>query len=318
MKSVHEPVLLHEVVEYLAGARGLELGAASLEQGERSTENKANPLWYLDGTLGGAGHAQAIAHVFNGNLNIVGLDRDLEAIARAKETLQGKAKRVILENEDFRNLDKVLDKHSIAKVDLILLDLGISSDELDASGKGFTFRKDEPLLMTMGDPKTYLFTAKDIVNNWQEEDIANVIFAYGEERYGRRIARKIIEYREKKRFETSGEFAEFVKLAVPSFYRHGKIHPATKTFQALRIAVNDELNAIKEGLKKGFEHLNKGGRMAVISFHSLEDRIVKEFYKEKAEDQGAILTKRPISPSAQEIAENPRSRSAKLRVIEKR
>ena len=301
MPSVHEPVLLHEIVENFT----------SFNKGV----NKV--VWYLDGTLGGAGHALAIAQLFKGKLGIIGLDQDLEAIKRGKEALQGKAEKLILENENFRNLNKVLEKNDISKVDLILLDLGISSDELNNSGRGFTFQKDEPLLMTMGDPVTYPFTAKDIVNSWEEEVIANIIFGYAEERFARRIAKNIINYRLKKKIETSLELSEIVRMSVPGFYKRGKLNPATKTFQALRIAVNDELNSLKEGLKEGYEHLEEGGRMAVISFHSLEDRIVKEFYKEKAKDGALIVTKKPIRPSNEEVAINPRSRSAKLRILEK-
>ncbi len=300
MESIHTPVLLHEIVA------------------EFRKNNDSKQVWYLDGTLGGAGHAAAIAEAFGTHLNIIGLDRDPHAIERARGTLKGKAQQLILECQSFRSLDEVLAKHSIAGVDLILLDLGISSDELDNSGKGFTFLKDEPLLMTMGDPETYPFTAKDIVNGWEEEDIANVIFGYGEERFARRIAKAIITYRDKKQIETSGELAEVVKSSVPGFYRRGKIHPATRTFQGLRIAVNDELNALKDGLRKGYEHLNENGLMAVISFHSLEDRIVKDFNKEKGIEGAHIITKKPIRPSAQEIAENPRSRSAKLRILQKK
>ena len=308
--SVHVPVLLHEILE-------------AFGQIPNSKHQDTN-LWYLDGTLGGAGHAIAMANASlksqSKKLNIIGLDRDNQAIARAGEILKGKVERLILENEDYRNLDKVLDKNQIQKVDFILLDLGVSSDELDNSGRGFTFQKDEPLWMTMGDPATYPFTAKDIVNNWKEEDIANVIFGYGEDRYARRIAKRIVGYREKKKIETTMELAEIVKGAVPSFRSFSKkpIHPATKTFQALRIAVNDELGALRMGLNKGFTVLAPGGRMAVISFHSLEDRIVKEFFKDKKETgEGNILTKKPVIAGPQELAENPRSRSAKLRIIEK-
>jgi len=301
--SVHVPVLLHEIVEAF----------------------KPKYHWYLDGTLGGAGHALVLAEQFEKHtdrkLNIIGLDRDPQAIARAERLLKARTDKLILENEDYRNLDKVLNKHHIHAVNFILLDLGISSDELDNSGRGFTFQKDEPLLMTMGDPSKYPFTAKEIVNGWKEEDIANVIFGYGEDRYARRIAKRIVDYRLKKKIETTMELAEIVKGAVPSFRSFGKktIHPATKTFQALRIAVNDELGALKEGLSKGFEKLHPGGRMAVISFHSLEDRIVKEFFKAKKDaGQGNILTKKPVTAGPQELAENPRSRSAKLRIIEKK
>jgi len=301
-KSIHEPVLLHEVVEYINNTIGRGLPSA---------------IWYLDGTLGGAGHALAIAKFLKGNLNIIGLDRDQQAVDRAEKILKGQCKKLILKCENYRNLDKVLEQDGISKLDLILLDLGISSDELDNSGRGFTFKKDEPLLMTMGDPSKYPFTAKDIINNWDEEVIADIIFGYGEERFARRITRAIINYRQKKQIETSGELAELVKMSVPVFYKKGKIDPATKTFQALRIAVNDELGALREGLKNGYDSLNNGGRMAVISFHSLEDRIVKDFYKEKIKDGAKVITKKPITASDQEIAENPRSRSAKLRVIEK-
>jgi len=330
--SVHIPVLLHEVVEGLAVSRDRRREPVSPDASqsevkgdtavaERSRWNEAP--WYLDGTLGGAGHALAIAQAFKGSINIIGLDRDPQAIERAKgrftihdsRSTNGK---VILECESFRNLDKILDKHAVRSVDMILLDLGISSDELENSGRGFSFMKDEPLLMTMGDPARYPFTAKDIVNGWKEEDIANVIFAYGEERFARRIAKAIVAYREKKSIETTLELAEIVKTAVPGFTRRSKINPATKTFQALRIAVNDELVALKEGLSKGYGRLNPGGRIAVISFHSLEDRIVKDFFRGKTADGGAVLiNKKPITASPQELAENPRSRSAKLRIIEK-
>jgi 16S rRNA (cytosine1402-N4)-methyltransferase len=304
--SVHKAVLLHEVVD----------GLVPKERQKTGSLKRTNV--YLDGTLGGAGHALAIAKALDGKLDvIIGLDRDQLALDRAKITLKNQSKNLILQNENFRNLDSVLSKHQISKVDIILLDLGISSDELDNSKHGFTFQKDEPLLMTMGDPEKYPFTAKDIVNKWDEEVIANIIFGYAEEKFARRIARAIVSYREKKAIESTMELAELVKISVPGFYRRGRIHPATKTFQALRIAVNDELGALKEGLKKGYEVLNKGGRFAVISFHSLEDRIVKEFFKEKLNDEAIIITKKPITAKEQEILENPRSRSAKLRVLEK-
>ncbi|MES2314427.1 MAG: 16S rRNA (cytosine(1402)-N(4))-methyltransferase RsmH [Patescibacteria group bacterium] len=330
--TVHVPVLLHEILEtfrqevgsWKSGVRGDASSGSRLPASGTS-------FWYIDGTLGGAGHALALAKEFQkimaegahtgAKLNVIGFDRDDQAIARAEESLKGLSDKLILENENYRNLDVILGKHGVPAVDFILLDLGISSDELDNSGRGFTFLKDEPLLMTMGDPVKHPFTAKDIVNGWKEEDIANVIFGYGEDRYARRIAKKIVEYREKTEIKTTMELAEIVKSAVPKQFRSfGKktIHPATKTFQGLRIAVNDELGALKEGLTKGYAHLAPGGRMAVISFHSLEDRIVKEFFKEKKETGNAhILTKKPVTAVPQEIAENPRSRSAKLRIIEK-
>lgn len=298
--SVHVAVLLHEIIGYLA------------DQPEHSPD-----IIYLDGTLGGAGHARAIADAYQGKLTIIGLDRDPVAVKRAAITLAGRSGKVILEHEDYRNLDAVLDRHGISAVDRILLDLGISSDELEVSGRGFSFQRDEPLMMTMNDPAAHAFTARDIVNGWEESTLADIIFAYGEEKYARRIARAIVTYRLKTPIETSGELAEVVKSAVPAFYRRGKIHPATRTFQALRIAVNDELGALREGLQKGFSRLKAGGRMAVISFHSLEDRIVKDFFKVQAKAGARILTKKPVTAGPEERAENPRARSAKLRVIQK-
>jgi 16S rRNA (cytosine1402-N4)-methyltransferase len=337
-QSIHEAVLLQEVVEGLITRHDLLAPQVSpslrkAQVGEiASAKRPEQTPWYLDGTLGGAGHALAIIEAVKaggGKLNMIGLDDDAVAIERGREILQGQSDmgnvgKVILENDNFRNLDKALDKNGIAKVDMILMDLGFSSDELESSGRGFSFMKDEPLLMTLGDPAKYPFTARDIVNGWDENVIADIIYGYGEERFARRIARAVISYREKKHIETSMELAEIVKSAVPAFARRGKTHPATKTFQALRIATNDELNALKEGLVKGYERLNigdgpgEGGRMAIISFHSLEDRIVKEFFRKMASENGSlILTKKPTRPSAQELAENPRSRSAKLRIIQK-
>ncbi len=297
MATVHIPVLVEEVL------KGLKQEGSFI---------------YLDGTLGGGGHARAIAEATQGNLTIIGLDRSPEAIKEAEISLKGIATKLILVNESFRNLDTVLDSNGIKEVDRILLDLGLSSDELDNSKKGFTFMKDEPLLMTMGDPAQYPFTAETIVNDWDEEVIANIIFGYAEDRFARRIAKGIVNYRTKKKIETSGELAEIVKSSVPGFARRGKIHPATKTFQALRIAVNEELIALKEGLVKGYDRLASDGIMAVISFHSLEDRIVKEFFKEKAGKDNVVISKKPITASDQEILNNPRSRSAKLRILEKK
>lgn len=171
--------------------------------------------------------------------------------------------------------------------------------------------------MTMGDPKRHLFTAKDIVNVWEEETIADVIFGYGEERYARRIAKAIVDYRQKKQIETTIELREIIISSVPPIYRHSKIHPATRTFQALRITVNDELGALREGLQKSYERLAPNGRMVVISFHSLEDGIVKYFNKEKSSEGAIIVNKKPIVASVEEVTVNPRSRSAKLRTIAK-
>ena len=301
MQSIHKAVLLKEVVENLANASLLK--------------DKTKEVWYLDGTLGGANHSLAMAKHFEGKLSILAFDQDITAIKRAENILKKHTANLILVNDNFRNLDTVLSLNSIAGVDLILLDLGLSSDELENSGKGFTFQKDEPLLMTMGDPKNYPFTAHDIVNKWDESVIANILFGYSEERFAYRIARSIVNYRKKKTIETTLELAEIIKNSVPGFYRRSKLHPATKSFQALRIAVNDELNTLKIGLGKAYKALNKGGRLAVISFHSLEDKIVKNYFRSL--EGGNLITKKPIVPSDEEVNDNPRSRSAKLRIIEK-
>lgn len=273
---------------------------------------------YLDGTLGSAGHAEYALRINEGKIKVIGLDRDSQALLRSKDRLREYSSVTLIESS-YGDLDQVLENLKIEKVDRIMLDLGLSSDQFETSGRGFTFKKDEPLLMTF---KSSLIegdlTAHEIVNSWQEESIADIIFGYGEERYSRRIAHAIVKYREKKTIEKTSELVEIISQAVPVFYRKGKIHPATRTFQALRIAVNDELNTLKKGLEKGFTRLNKGGRMAIISFHSLEDRIVKNFNKEKeSKEEARVITKKPIEPSNEEVKENSRSRSAKLRILEK-
>ncbi len=203
--------------------------------------------------------------------------------------------------------------------DAIIFDLGVSSDQLENSGRGFSFLKDEPLLMTLkANSSPEDLTAKDVVNNWSEENLADIIYGYGEERWSRKIARGIVEARQNGEIRTTGELTGIVEKSVPVRYRKGRIHPATRTFQAIRIAVNDELRALEEGLTKGFEVLKKEGRMAVVSFHSLEDRVVKRFYQNKErEGEAKLVNKKPITPSGEEIRENRRSRSGKLRILEK-
>jgi len=292
---IHKTVLLHESIEGLAVKNGDV---------------------YLDGTLGSAGHALEACK--KGASMIVGIDQDEEALARAQSRLQSSCTFKLIKGS-FRTMDTILDSLNIRKVDKIMLDIGLSSDQFETSGRGFTFQKNEPLLMTFKkDPSEHDLTAKEIVNTWDEANIADVIYGYGEERYARRIARVIVEERAKKPIETTFDLVELIKKATPWLYHRGKIHPATRTFQALRITVNDEINALKEGVIKGFDRLNSKGRMAVISFHSLEDRVVKHLYKEKENEGLAVLiTKKPITASEQELEENPRSRSAKLRIIEK-
>lgn len=271
----------------------------------------------VDATLGSAGHATRMLAKLGKQGTLVGIDADETAVAAAKKSLTGDAT-VHLVTGNFRRLDSILTRLHIDGVDGILADLGWRIEQFTGNGKGFSFQVDEPLLMTLGEPKEYSFTARDIVNEWKEEDIANVIFGYGEERYARRIARNIVEAREKAPIETTFDLVSVIERSVPGSYRHGRIHPATRTFQALRIAVNDELSALSEFLETGARVLKKGGRLAVITFHSLEDRIVKHTLRDlAAKGEGTVLTKKPITPSKEELQANPRSRSAKLRIFEK-
>ncbi|HEY4514023.1 MAG TPA: 16S rRNA (cytosine(1402)-N(4))-methyltransferase RsmH [Candidatus Paceibacterota bacterium] len=294
----HRTVLLHEAIEQLA--------------------IKSDDI-VVDATLGAAGHAVAIATKLGNKGKFIGIDADKNAIERAEKALEHfHTLEIHLIQENFRNLQNILHKLGISNISKALFDLGWSGYQLE-EGRGFSFLKDEPLLMTYADNTgSDELTAKTIVNEWSEESLADIIYGWGEERYSRRIARKIVERRAAKPFETSKELAELIKEAVPSKYRYGRLHPATRTFQALRIAVNDELGALKAGLNAAWTHLVPGGRIAVLSFHSIEDREVKHAFAdwEKA-GAGKRINRSPIIPSAEEIAENPRSRSAKLRVIEK-
>lgn len=295
---MHKSVLLQEVIDNL-----------SFEKNEV----------FLDCTIGAGGHMES-AFKKEPSIRIVGIDLDTDAIDRAEKRLGTLGAKFELFENNFRNLDQVLVSANIKCVNKILFDFGLSSHQIDESGRGFAFKTDEPLAMTMSkDPKKSLFTAYNIVNEWDEENIADIIFAYGEERYARRIAKAIVTERELGPIETTFELAEIVASAMPRLAHRKKINPATKTFQALRIAVNDELRSIEEGISKAFDHTCPNGRIAVISFHSLEDRIVKRFFKEKEKDGlGRSITKRPITPGDKELVENPRSRSAKLRIFIKK
>ncbi len=271
---------------------------------------------FVDATLGSAGHSLQICHELNAELRIVGIDQDAERIEESRKKLEKSECLVEIVKENFRNIDKILDRLKIDKVDKILFDLGLNSEQLENSGRGFSFKKNEPLLMNFSpNPE---FTAKTIVNEWSEESIADILWAYADEKFSRQIAKKVVELRKEKEIQTTKDLVETIEKAVPNWYKHKKIHFATKTFQALRITVNDEISALEEGLQKSFEKLNKKGKIAVISFHSLEDRVVKRYFRElKNKEKAKILTKKPITPNEEEIKENPRSRSAKLRIIEK-
>lgn len=274
----------------------------------------------VDGTLGGGGHTKEIIKLFNKDVKVIGLDLDVDAKNRAEKAIGDTPSLFTFVNRGFQDIDKVLKDLDIEKVDKILLDLGISSFQLEVAGRGFSFQKDEPLLMTMrkvGDDDIDL-TARDIVNTWDEETLADIIYGFGEEKYSRKIAKKIVERRLEKKIETTFDLVKIIDEAVGKNYRGMRIHPATRTFQALRIATNSELSNLEQVIEKGFDCLSKGGRMAIITFHSLEDRMVKKAFIElKNNSKANILTKKPIIPSEEEIKLNPRSRSAKLRLIEK-
>lgn len=277
----------------------------------------------VDGTLGSGGHTAEIAKKFGKKVKIIGFDLDEEALERSKKRLTPLIKSleadITFVQDNFRTISAVLGMLGIPQVNKILLDIGLSSNQLEESGRGFSFAKDEPLQMTFKkDPSESDTTAYTIVNEWKEETLATIIFGYGEERYSRKIAAAIVKARKLAPIATTAELAAIIAEATPKSYHHLRIHPATKTFQALRIAANDELEALKQGLAQGFEMLAPNGRMAVISFHSLEDRIVKRFFRDMAaEGKATVLTKKPITPTEEELSENRRSRSAKLRILKK-
>ncbi len=291
---MHESVLLKETVD-----------ALELRDGDV----------LVDGTLGRAGHSIEAAK--RADVFIIGIDRDEDAIEESRKKLEAAKANFRLFQGNFSEIAKFVKDAGKETVDKIMLDLGLSSPHLDSSGRGFSFKKDEPLMMTMEKkPSEDAFTAYDLVNGWAEEDIANVIYAYGEERYARRIAKKIVEARELAPIKTTHDLVAVIESSVPGMYKRGKIHPATRTFQAIRIAVNNELGSLKKGLAIAIDLLSPRGRIAVISFHSLEDRIAKVAMKEwEKEGKGKPLTKKPMVPSEEEMRGNPRSRSAKLRVF---
>ena len=271
----------------------------------------------LDGTIGSGGHAETILKAINPGGTLIGLDQDEEAIERAEKRLKAHGNhRVVLRRFNFRDLDQALYSLNINQVHAVLLDIGLSSDQLGDSGRGFSFQTDGSLDMRM-DSRTET-TAGDLVAGLSESELITIFRQYGEERFAGRIAKAIVLKRQKTPIGSTGELKTMIEEAVPAKYRYGRIHPATRVFQALRIAVNDELNALKEALPKAFDVLAPKGKLAVISFHSLEDRIVKRFFIEKkTEGKGVILTKKPVMATDREIEDNPRSRSAKLRVIER-
>ncbi len=272
----------------------------------------------LDATFGGGSHSKEICKIIGSSGRLISIDADSEAKRRIpKECLELCQFELVTDN--FRNLSKILKDRKVHKLDAVLFDLGLSSFQLDESNRGFSFQRDQPLLMTFKLEEDKLrITAFEIVNSWDENNIADIIYGYGGEQFARRIARGIIENRKISPIKSTFDLVKIIESSVPDFYKRRKIHFATKTFQALRITANDEIQALNEAIVKAWFMLNKGGRLAVISFHELEDRAVKRFFKEKKEDgSGLILTKKPITPTVIEVSNNIRSRSAKLRIGEK-
>ena len=305
---VHEPVLVAEVIALLNVRRG---GT------------------YIDATLGGGGHAAALLERIGSDGFLMGVDRDARAITRAESRLAKWRDRCTLVQGNFAHIAEIAGDRDLDAVDGVLMDVGVSSDQLEDAARGFSFRKEGTLDMRMDDADGV--TAYDIVNSYSEEDLYYIIRTLGEERRARQIVRCIVERRASLPFKTTTDLASAVEKAVGG--RRGRLHPATRTFQALRIAVNDELGALENGLKQALSLLRVGGRMAVISFHSLEDRIVKRFFSAHAgrslslPEGGSkwvgelpvvrLVNRKPVMASDEEVSANPRSRSAKLRVAER-
>ncbi len=291
---------------------------------------------FIDCTLGGAGYTIEIAKKVGQGGKVLAVDLDEMAIENAKlQITNAKLQNIILINDNFKNLSKIVEKYfgdeESAKFHGIVLDLGLSSAQLQDRDRGFSFQLDAPLNMAFGDPDAE--TTEHIVNNWRADELERIFREYGEERFVGRIARKIVEYRKLKLIETTGQLTEIIKSAVPKKYLYGKIHPATRVFQALRIATNKELENLEQALPQAMDLLAPQGRIAVVSYHSLEDRIVKYFFRQESKDclcppsypacrchhkaRLKILTPRVVRASEEEVLNNPRARSAKLRVAER-
>ena len=294
MQVLHKPVMCQEVLGYLV-----------LQEGDI----------ILDATIGLGGHAREILSKITPGGRLIGIDHDKDALEIACENLKIYNNDIELVHGDFRNLDKILKKLNLNRVDGMLFDLGVSSFQLDNPERGFSFQVDGPLDMRMD--KTSYISAYDLVNNLTEKELALILETFGQERFHNRIAHYLVKERKNNPIETTKELSRIILRAIGR-HSYQKIHPATRSFQALRIAVNRELEALSEGLGKSIDFLKSGGRICVISFHSLEDRIVKTVFKDLA-NKGIlkIITKKPVRANFSETKDNPRSRSAKLRVAER-
>ena len=305
----HKSVLLNEVIESL---------------------NIKADGYYVDGTLGGGGHALEVVKRL-GSGKLIGIDRDSDAIKAATQRLNDYSNSVIIIRDNYVNIENILKRENIDKVDGIYIDLGVSSYQLDTAERGFTYRYDAPLDMRMDDRNE--IKASDIVNDYSESELFHIIRDYGEDRFAKNIAKHIVEYRNKKRIETTFELVDIIKASIPMKIQVTGGHPAKRTFQAIRIELNKELEVLTDSINVMIDLLKPGGRLSIITFHSLEDRIVKQAFK-KAESpcvcpkkfpvcvcgnksKGRVITRKAILPSEEELEENSRSKSAKLRVFEK-
>ena len=310
MEFVHKSIMLEEVIESLA--------------------IKPNGI-YVDGTLGGAGHSSEIVKRLGEDGRLIGIDQDGEAIEAATKRLKPYKDKVTIVRSNYAQMKEVLRDLGIHKVDGILLDLGVSSYQLDNAERGFTYREDVPLDMRMDQRQTK--TAKDIVNDYSEMELYHIIRNYGEDKFAKNIAKHIVAARQKQEIKTTGELNEIIKAAIPQKVRATGGHPSKRTYQAIRIELNHELDVLRDNLDDMIDLLNPGGRICIITFHSLEDRIVKSNFKKNEnpctcppsfpvcvcgnKSKGTVITRKPILPSEKELEENSRSKSAKLRVFEK-
>lgn len=300
MRTEHESVLVQETIAALDLSGGLTV---------------------LDATAGQGGHSEAILRT--ADVQLIAMDADPDSVAASAERLKSYGSRARIIEANFRDMQSALSTIGVTAIDRALFDLGWNRNQL-SSGKGFSFQGDDVLNMSYGTQPTSGFTAAAILNTWSEEAIANVLFGYGGERYARRIAKNVAEARGKIPLQTTGQLVAIIERSVPAFYRHpgrsrsglgGRAHCATKSFQALRIAVNDELGSLTDGLRAAWAMLNPGGRIAVITFHSLEDGLVKKLFAEFAAAGGTLAHKKPLVPSREEVLRNRAARSAKLRTV---
>lgn len=310
MEFQHIPVLFREIMEIMAPKPG---------------------EFFVDCTLGGGGHSKGFLERTSPNGLLIGIDQDSDALVAARQNLRAYDGRIMLVHSNYSNLDKILNDYAPEGVDGILFDIGVSSHQLDEAERGFSYMQDAPLDMRMD--QTQSLDAWQVVNTYKEEELQRILKEYGEERWAKRIAQFLVEFRSKKPIDTTGELVDIIKRAIPKGAREEGSHPAKRTFQAIRIEVNDELGVLNRTIQVAAKHLKKGGRLGIISFHSLEDRIVKEQFRYLASDcicppelpicqcdkvsEVKILTRKPVTASPEELERNSRAKSAKFRAVEK-